>query len=139
MIAPLKVANMTNTVQLLPNDIISAARTGGQTEASVKDLYAQITKLASKLRSEAKPVLILSDVTDELPLSDPVERLVIDLGMHLDFDKCAFFPASGRSKSVRDVKVYINGFDVKVQNFASKEEALHWLQSFRYASGVSGS
>lgn len=139
MIHQLKAANTTNTVQLHSDDIIYAVRTGNQTEVSIKDLCTRIAKFSAKLRSEAKPVLILSDATDELPLSDAVEKLVVKLGADLDFDKCAFFPATGRAKSVRDVKVYINGFDIKVQNFASKDEALQWLQSFKYASGKSGS
>lgn len=129
---------MANSAQLLSNDIIYAVRSGAQTEASIKELYMQITALASKLRSEAKPVLILSDVTDELRMNEKVEELVIELGRELDFDKCAFFPASEQTKSVRDVKVRINGFDVKVQNFASKEEATSWLEPFKYALDWNG-
>lgn len=126
---------MNNIVQLLADDTIYAVRIGHQTEASIIELYARITELAAKLRSEAKPVMILSDVTDELPMSVAVERLVIELGKELDFDKCAFFPVSGHAKSLRDVKVRINSFDVKVRNFASKDEAVRWLQYMRRNHG----
>jgi hypothetical protein len=122
---------MNNVVQLLADSTISAVRTGRQTEGSIRELCSNIKKLASMLRDEDKPVLILCDVADELPMSIAAERLVIGLGKELDFDYCAFFPVSGHAKSLRDVKVRINSFDVKVRNFASKEEAVRWLQYVR--------
>jgi hypothetical protein len=126
---------MNNVVQLLADSTIYAVRTGRQTEGSIRQLCSNIKKLASMLRDEDKLVLILCDVADELPMSIAAERLVIELGKELDFDYCAFFPVSGQAKSVRDVKVRINSFDVKVRNFASKEEAVGWLQYMRCNHG----
>ncbi|HSE61100.1 MAG TPA: STAS/SEC14 domain-containing protein [Candidatus Saccharimonadales bacterium] len=122
---------MGNTVQRLENDIIYVQKVGNQTNESMTALFAEIKVLASQLRHEDKPVLILSDASQEGSMDLGGRQAAAKIGKDLDYDRSATFGAALFLENTRKLMIRATDLDAKVRNFATRHEAEQWLMKYK--------
>ena len=118
-----------NKVELLENNIIYVEKVGDQTAESMTDLFTKIKQYAASLRSERKPVFILSNASQEGSMDIPARKVAAEIGKELDYDKSATYGAAFYLQEVRKLMVEATKLEEKVANFKTKEEAIEWLLS----------
>ena len=120
---------MQNKVERLENDIIFVKKIGDQTAKSMIDLYVMIADISEQLRKEGKPVLILSDASDEGESDLKSREAAAKIGKSLDFDRSATFGAHLVLETTRDLMIQATQLNLKVRNFKTRDEAEKWLLS----------
>ena len=118
---------MKNHVTLLDNDIIYVEKIGDQTAASMRELFAAVMQLGTQLRAENKPVLVLSNASQEGKTDVEGHKVSAEIGKTWDFDKSATYGSSAYLEVVRNWQIEATQLDQKVANFKTREEALAWL------------
>jgi hypothetical protein len=118
---------MQNTVKLLDDGIIYVEKFGDQTELSLFELTGRISLLATELRKQDKPVLILTNATAEGTMDKSAIAVATKIGQELDYDKSASYGAPGFLHVLRENLITEAKLDAKVANFVTREEALAWL------------
>jgi hypothetical protein len=120
---------MGNSVKLLDSGIIYVVKVGTQTEQSMSELMEEVGQLAAKLRSQNKPVLILSNASREGSMDPSAIEMATKVGVDLDYDKSATYGSSAFLHHLRQHLISEARLDAKVANFATRRQAIEWLQS----------
>jgi len=118
---------MHTIVRRLPNNLIYVQKIGDQTEESMVQLFQKITDLARELRAEGKPVLILSDVSQEGAMNVEARQVAAKIGKQLDYDKSATYGARLVLETTRKLMIEATKLETKVRNFETRAEAEAWL------------
>lgn len=96
---------------------------GHQTLATLKAATRELTDLTAKLRSEGKPVLVLTDITNLTGLNLAARRYAVEMVKQIDFDKVAVFGNDSLLKTLVNFIVLATGRGFKLKYFGSRKEA----------------
>jgi len=118
---------MSNKVKRLQDDLIYVEKVGDQTEESMVDLLTRIQVIAAELRADGKPVLILSNATQEGKMDIRARQTAAKIGKELDYDKSATYGAAAFLKLTRELMIQATQLNNKVKNFKTRKEAEDWL------------
>jgi hypothetical protein len=116
-----------NTVKLLDTNIIYVEKVGRQTARSMIKLFEEVSRLAVELRNAGRPVLILSNATQEGPMDKETQQASTGVGLHLIFDKSATYGSSAALHKTREKMISNSNLSGKVADFNTREEAEKWL------------
>ncbi len=118
---------MKNVVKRMSNDMIYVEKVGDQTGDSMRALFDEIFKIGLDLRTEGKPVLVLSNATNEGKTNIEGRKVGAEIGKTWDFDKSATYGSSLFLHKMRDMMVEATQLDQKVGNFETRQQAEAWL------------
>lgn len=116
-----------NKVFFRENDIIEIQVVGVQNIASVDVMGRDTSVLLTQLRAKGKPCLVLDDLTQMGEVDAAGRKKVVELGKHLDFDRCAMVGKGGILRIGANLMLHAIGRADKIRYFSSREEALAWL------------
>jgi hypothetical protein len=118
---------MENEVQLLEDGIIYVQKIGPQTKRSMLDLFSKVNEIALDLRAQNKPVLILSNATQEGMMDDEAREIAARIGSNMEYDKSATYGTSPFLLEVRKEMIAKAGLGHKVADFEHEADARAWL------------
>jgi hypothetical protein len=119
--------NYKNKVLVNTEGIIEIHVVGDQTRSSVQAMGDEAKKLATKLRAEHKPALVLDNLLAIGAVPAEARRLVVALVKSSDYDKLAMLGSGALIKLGANLILQATGRGGQVRYFDKETEALSWL------------
>lgn len=110
--------------------IIHNIYVGDQTSETIEKTIQELLVLVSRKKSENKPVLILTDITQIGKIGLVVRKKGLEAMITLKYDKLAIFGRDDLYKSFIKLMIVASGNQYKIMHFSTEYQAKDWLKSF---------